>query len=208
MFRVLTCLTAEHELRLVALAGLICFLASFTAVCLLHRAVASQARARWIWIATAGTATGCGIWATHFIAMLAYDPGVVVGYGVVLTIMSLVAAITVTSGGFALAVSGRARWAALAGGAVVGGGVACMHYLGMSALELPGHVTWAPDLVAASLVLGIVLGAGVGAIARLPARPGYSVAAAILLTLAIVSHHFTAMGAVLIIPDPGHPIAA
>ena len=54
MFRVLTCLTAEHELRLVALAGLICFLASFAAVCLLHRAVAAQERARWIWIATAG----------------------------------------------------------------------------------------------------------------------------------------------------------
>jgi diguanylate cyclase (GGDEF)-like protein/PAS domain S-box-containing protein len=208
MFRVMTCLTDEHDLRLVALAGVVCFLASCAAVSLLHRAVAANGRSRAVWIATAGTATGCGIWATHFIAMLAYDPGVVVGYGVVLTIMSLVAAITVTSGGFALAVSGRARWAALAGGAVVGGGVACMHYLGMSALELPGHVTWAAGLVAASVLLGIVLGAAAVAIARLPARPGYSVAAAILLTLAIVSHHFTAMGAVLIIPDPGHPIAA
>src|SRR5712675_137730 len=150
MFRVLTCLTAEHELRLVALAGLICFLASFAAVCLLHRAVASQARARWIWIATAGAATGCGIWATHFIAMLAYDPGVVVGYGVVLTILSLVAAIAVTSLGVALAVEGRARWAPPLGGAIVGIGVVCMHYLGMSALELPGRVAWAPDLVAVS----------------------------------------------------------
>src|SRR3981189_1950420 len=56
VFRFLTCLTAEHELRLVALAGLICFLASFAAVCLLHRAVASQARARWIWISPAGAA--------------------------------------------------------------------------------------------------------------------------------------------------------
>src|SRR3954470_18017838 len=64
MFRVLTCLTAEHDLRLVALAGLICFLASFAAVCLLHRAVASQGRTRATWIATAGAATGCGIWAT------------------------------------------------------------------------------------------------------------------------------------------------
>jgi diguanylate cyclase (GGDEF)-like protein/PAS domain S-box-containing protein len=208
MFRVMTCLTDEHDLRLVALAGVVCFLASCAAVSLLHRAVAAHGRSRAVWIVTAGTATGCGIWATHFIAMLAYDPGVVVGYGVVLTIMSLIAAITVTSGGFALAVSGRARWAALAGGAVVGGGVACMHYLGMSALELPGHVTWAADLVTASIALGIVLGAAAVAVARLPARPGYSIAAAILLTLSIVSHHFTAMGAVLIVPDPVRPIAA
>jgi diguanylate cyclase (GGDEF)-like protein/PAS domain S-box-containing protein len=208
MFRVMTCLTDEHDLRLVALAGLVCFLASCSAVSLLHRAVSAQGRSRVIWIATAGTATGCGIWATHFIAMLAYDPGVVVGYGVVLTILSLVAAITVTSGGFALAVSGGARWAAAVGGAIVGGGVACMHYLGMSALELPGRVTWDTDLVTASIALGIVLGGAAVAVARLPARPSYSVAGAILLTLAIVSHHFTAMGAVLIVPDPSRPIAA
>ena len=109
MFRVMTCLTGDHDLRLVALAGLICFLASYAAVSLLHRAVASNRVARRVWIATAGAATGCGIWATHFIAMLAYDPGVVVGYGVMATILSLLVAIVVTAGGIALAVQGRSR---------------------------------------------------------------------------------------------------
>src|SRR5215468_2668512 len=106
MFRVLTCLTSEHDLRLVALAGIICFLASCAAVSVMHRAMAARGRARALWIATAGAATGCGIWATHFIAMLAYDPGIVVGYGLVLTLLSLVAAIAVTSAGLALAVNG------------------------------------------------------------------------------------------------------
>src|SRR6267143_3582576 len=77
MFRVLTCLATEHDLRLVGLAGLVCFLASFAAISLFHRAGAAHGRGRAMWIMTAGTATGCGIWATHFIAMLAYDPGVV-----------------------------------------------------------------------------------------------------------------------------------
>jgi len=208
MFRVLTCLTGEHDLRLVALAGLICFLASCAAVTLMHRAATSVGRSRAIWIATAGAATGCGIWATHFIAMLAYDPGVVVGYGVVLTVLSLLAAIAVTSIGFALAVNGRARWAAPVGGGIVGGGVACMHYLGMWALELPGHVTWAPELVVASIALGVAFAAAALALAHVYARPMYSAAAALLLTVAIVSHHFTAMGAVLIVPDPTRAIDA
>src|SRR5215471_3549475 len=208
MFRVLTCLTDEHDLRLVALAGLICFLASCAAVSLMHRAGATHGRARALWIATAGAATGCGIWATHFIAMLAYDPGVVVGYGVVLTAVSLLAAIAVTSFGFALAVNGGARWSAPLGGAVVGAGVACMHYLGMWALELPGRVTWAPELVAASIVLGLAFAAPAVTLARRAVRPLYSLAAAVLLTLAIVSHHFTAMGAVLIVPDPTRAIDA
>src|SRR3979411_3216983 len=171
MFRVLTCLTAEHELRLVALAGLICFLASFAAVCLLHRAVAAQARARWIWIATAGAATGCGIWATHFIAMLAYDPGVVVGYGLALTILFLFLASRIPSVGCRAAWAGRPRRAAPIGGAIVGGGVACMHYLGMSALALPGHIDWAPDLVLASIIIGMLLGAAARATACRSDRP-------------------------------------
>jgi diguanylate cyclase (GGDEF)-like protein/PAS domain S-box-containing protein len=208
MFRVLTCLTGEHDLRLVALAGVICFLASGAAVILMHRAAASCGRARAIWIATAGTATGSGIWATHFIAMLAYNPGVVAGYGMVLTVLSLVAAIAVTSLGFALAVGGRARWAPPLGGAIVGAGVACMHYLGMSALELPGRIEWAADLVFASIVLGIAFAAPAVALARLDARPTCSAVAAVLLTLAIVSHHFTAMGAVRIVADPARAIDA
>ncbi len=208
MLRVLTCLTGEHDLRLVALAGVVCFLASAAAVTLMHRAAAAHGRTRAIWIATAGAATGGGIWATHFIAMLAYDPGVVLGYGVALTVLSLVAAITVTSLGFTLAVAGRARWSAPLGGALVGVGVACMHYLGMSALELPGRVVWEGELVAASIVLGVVFATPAMALARLDARPLHSAVAAVLLTLAIVSHHFTAMGAVSIIPDPARPIDA
>jgi diguanylate cyclase (GGDEF)-like protein/PAS domain S-box-containing protein len=206
MFRVLTCLATEHDWRLVVLAGLICLLASCAAVSLIHRARATSGVARSIWIATAGAATGCGIWATHFIAMMAYDPGVVVGYGLVLTLMSLMAAIAITACGLAIAINGRATWTAPLGGAVVGGGVACMHYLGMAALQLPGHVTWSPDLVVASIVLGIVLGALAMAAARQGTGLKWSATASILLTLAIVSHHFTAMGAVLIVADPGRPI--
>jgi diguanylate cyclase (GGDEF)-like protein/PAS domain S-box-containing protein len=206
MLRVLTCLTGQHDLRLVALAGALCFLASCAAVTLMHRAAASHGRARAIWIATAGAATGCGIWATHFIAMLAYDPGVVIGYGLVLTILSLAAAIAVTSLGFALAVAGGARWSAPLGGAVVGLGVACMHCLGMSALELPGRIAWAGDLVVASIVLGVAFAAPAVALARRDVRPLSAAAAAVLLTLAIVSLHFTAMGAARIVPDPARVI--
>jgi len=44
MFRILTCLTAEHDWRLVLLADLVCFVASIAAVNIFHRATAS----RWV----------------------------------------------------------------------------------------------------------------------------------------------------------------
>ena len=79
MFRVLTCLADEHDWRLIVLAALVCFAASLVAINIFHRAEASRGRTRLIWVAIAGGAIGYGIWATHFIAMLAYDPGVVAG---------------------------------------------------------------------------------------------------------------------------------
>src|SRR4030095_16150329 len=136
MFRVLTCLTGEHDLRLVVLAGIVCFLASLAAVSLFDRARASHGRARLAWILTAGTAAGCGIWATHFIAMLAYDPGVTIAYKIGLTALSLAAAAAVTSIGLIVALYAPSRWAPALGGGIVGGGVACMHYTGMWAVEL------------------------------------------------------------------------
>ena len=202
MFRILTCLTAEHDWRLVLLAGLVCFVASIVAVTIFHRAVASQARTRLIWIAIAGAAIGYGIWATHFIAMLAYEPGVSTGYGIALTALSLAAAMILTSSGLGFAASDPGRWRAPAGGMIVGAGIASMHYLGMWALEVPGQVSWSLDLVLASIALGMFFGYAALTIAtRYNDRAG-TFAAALLLTLAIVSHHFTAMGAVQIVPDP------
>lgn len=202
MFRVFTCLTAEHDWRLVMLAGLVCFAASIVAVSIFHRANASRAWTRLIWIAIAGAAIGYGIWATHFVAMLAYEPGVSTGYAITLTALSLAAAMILTSAGFGVAVGSPGRWRAAAGGGIIGGGIASMHYLGMSALEVPGRVTWSPELVLISIALGMVLGYAALAVALGRKDRWGTFAAALLLTLAIVSHHFTAMGAVQIVPDP------
>ena len=117
---------------------------------------AGRARA---WLALAGAATGCGIWATHFIAMLAYEPGVPdrLRHRVDRTFSG-------PGSRHHLPRPERRRaepiyvGSPMLGGAIVGGGVAAMHYTGMSALKLPGHITWSPELVAASIVLGILLG--------------------------------------------------
>jgi diguanylate cyclase (GGDEF)-like protein len=206
MFRVLNCLGGEHDLRLVVLAGLICFIASVVAISLFHRATATEGRVRTAWLALAGVATGCGIWATHFIAMLAYEPGVPVAYDIGLTTLSLVLAIAITSIGLAVALRPQPRWLPLLGGAIVGAGVASMHYTGMWALALPGRVAWSPDLVAVSVALGMVFGSAALAVAVRREDPRGTLIAGLLLALAIVSHHFTAMGAAEVVPDPARAI--
>jgi diguanylate cyclase (GGDEF)-like protein/PAS domain S-box-containing protein len=202
MFQVFTCLTTQHDWRLVVLAGVVCLLSSACAISLFYRAKATCGRTRLLWVGLDAAAAGCGIWATHFIAMLAYDPGIKAGYDPGLTTVSLIFAIAITGVGLSLALSTSSRWSGLMGGAVIGGGIATMHYTGMTALEVPGHVSWSVELVLASLFLGVLFG-GLAFLAatRRDGRRDYWFAT-LALTLAIVSHHFTAMGAVSIIPDP------
>ncbi|HYI86547.1 MAG TPA: MHYT domain-containing protein, partial [Burkholderiales bacterium] len=123
MFRVLTCLTVEHDWRLVVVAALICFIASLCVISLFHRANSSQGRASATWVLIASLAAGSGIWATHFIAMLGYDPGIGISYDVGLTVLALVMAVAVTCGGLCLAIYVPSRWAVPVGGGVVGAGV-------------------------------------------------------------------------------------
>jgi diguanylate cyclase (GGDEF)-like protein/PAS domain S-box-containing protein len=202
MFRIYICLTAEHDWRRVLLAGAVCLLASAVAISLFHRAQASTGRERFVWWSLDAAAAGYGIWATHFIAMLAYAPSVGASYDLTLTVLSLLLAILVTGLGIGLALLDPSRRSATLGGAVVGCGVAAMHFTGMLALNLPGRITWSPSLVAASIAMGILFGAGALIVATRPQNWRNTPIATVLLTLAVVSMHFTAMSAVIFLPDP------
>src|SRR3984893_5068725 len=123
MLRILTCLTGEHAWPLIALAVGVCLVTSVTAVLLFHRALSRHGGTRARWIVGAGAAAGCGIWATHFVATLAYDPGIAITYDLTLTIGSLLIAVALTVAGLAVA-SSAATLAAPAGGAIIRVGLA------------------------------------------------------------------------------------
>src|SRR5262245_45939860 len=201
MLRVLNCLAVEHDWRLLVVAAIVCFLASLAAVNLFQRAHATRGRMRAGWILIAGTAVGCGVWATHFTAMLGYDPGVAIAYNIGLLALSFVAVMVVTSGGLTLAVVTSARWAAPVSGAIVGAGLAAMHYVGMWAVEVPGRLTWWPHLVVVSIA-SVILLSMVGLTIAVRRKDMRGIAAtALCLTLAIVSVHFIGMGEIEIVHD-------
>src|SRR5258706_7632931 len=125
MLRVLGCITEQHDLRLVVLAGLVCFFASFTAMGLIMRARDAE-KLSLLWVLGAGTVAGSGIWATHFVAMLAYQGNLPIAYDLGRTLLSVVIAITVSTLGFTLTL--RERMAPL-GGAIIGLAIACMHFV-------------------------------------------------------------------------------
>jgi diguanylate cyclase (GGDEF)-like protein len=186
----------QHDLRLVALAAVVCALSAFAGMTLLHHGRRTSGPMRAVWLCVAAVSVGFGIWATHFVAMLSFHSGIPVGYSVELTLLSLAFAVGIVGGGLWFAcLSSRTSDLVLAG-VTVGIGISAMHYVGMLALVIGGRIVWAADLVVGSIMLGALLSAlalvvGVGR--RKPV--GFRIAGAGLLTLAICSMHFTAMGA-------------
>jgi diguanylate cyclase len=202
MLKIYSCIAYAHDLRLVGLAAFICVLASFAAMNLLRHARKARGHMRGVWLAVSAISTGFGIWATHFVAMLAFTPGIPSGYNIILTILSLVAAILLTGAGLSVSITPNWRHGPWIGGAIVAGGIAAMHYTGMAAFEIAGIILWDPVLVAASIVLGAAIGAVALPVGLHGKEEKWKIGGALLLTLAICSHHFTAMGAVSIVPDP------
>ncbi len=187
-------LTRGHDIRFVALAALICLVAAYACVTLLRHARRVAGRTRAVWIVVASLSVGFGIWATHFVAMLAFRPGFELHYDAGLTVLSLLLTVAICGAGLTLSIMGRGLRDSLLGGATVGVGISSMHYVGIAALVMGGSVEWNGAAVGFSILGGIVLSACSVAIAGSNWRFRTS-GGAILLTLAICAMHFTAMAA-------------
>jgi len=201
VLKFLTCLTTQHDLRLVLVAGAVCLAGCFTTFRLYSRMRGARGVVRSAWLLLTGLVAGSSVWATHFIAMVAFTPGLKTGYSPTGTLLSLMIAALFMAGGFAVASAQRTTTNDLAGGVLIGLGVASMHYTGMSAFVTQGQLVWEHATVGLSTLLGVagataalILAGSARTIRRQAIGGG-------LLCLGIVSLHFTGMSAITIVPD-------
>ena len=203
MFRVITCITTQHDPYLVVLAAVVCLFAAITALGLAARAVAAERSVRLAWIAAGALAAGIGIWATHFVAMIAFRPGLPHGYDLGLTVLSVVIAMVLCFAGLWLALwRDPQSERLLAGGAVLGFGISAMHFTGMAALRIPADIHYDPTLATAALIIGMVFGALALHTAFRKLSLTRLIVGALLLMLAICGMHFTAMASAVLTPNP------
>lgn len=200
--KIYQCLVVDHDFRLVLLAAVICLFACYTVASLAQRISESHGRIRRRWLMLTAVAAGSGIWATHFVAMLAYDPGTESGYAFVPTVVSVIVAIIMSGLAFSVATFSRHKLGFVAAGTVMGLGIGAMHYLGMSGLRLQGGFTYDMPLIVLSVALGV--GGSVLAMWLMKTRGGvkHHIAEGSALALAICGLHFTAMAALVVTPDP------
>ena len=186
---------------LVALSVLIAILASYAALDLAERTRAAHGARRRIWLTGGATAMGLGIWAMHYIGMLAFHLPVPVLYDVPTVILSLLAAIAASA--VALFVVSRNKLTALSvvvGSIVMGSGIAAMHYTGMAAMRVAAMCHYDGRLVAVSVILAIVISL-VALILTFLSRDEVKVSSwrkvgsALLMGVAVPVMHYTGMAA-------------
>ncbi|MBB5771887.1 diguanylate cyclase (GGDEF)-like protein [Brevundimonas vesicularis] len=193
--RFFTCLTDDHNLWLVALAAGLCLIGSIITFRLYRRLRAAEKGTRLAWAFMGAVATGATIWCTHFVAMIAYEPGVTISYGPVLTGLSL--GVAIAGSALALWVASRGmRASAEIGGVLFGLTVVAMHYTGMAAFATDAVIHWSAAYVAASVAGAVFL----GALAFNRARQSGKIVPVVLMVLGIVALHFTGMAAMTIVP--------
>jgi len=202
MFKPLLCTAHQHDWRVVVLALLVCAFSSATSMRLLLSANHFSKDLRTGLLLAAGACGGAGVWATHFVAMLSFNPGVPTAYDPFGTLASLAIALLGGAASVLLMIKTPRRWRNAVWGIAFGLSAACMHYVGMAALRLPGHLSWTPSIVLASVVFGM----GFAALARLVAFGSKSLGSFILgtalLVVATCGLHFIGMMAVTITFDP------
>ena len=185
-----TPLMAHDNFWLVALAVVICAAGAFASFTVFAHSLARRHAKAWLLLT--GFCAGSSTWATHFVATLAHDIGAPTSYDPILTFISSAVAVAVMTAGFAMSLSAR-RTRIAAGGAIIGAGVAAMHFIGMQAVQIQGIFRWNIDLALLSILFGACFSAaGLVVFREWKGLRGH-LSAALLLTLGIYSLHFTAM---------------
>lgn len=205
-------MTIPHEPWLVALSIAIAIQGSFVGLSIAGELDGASGFRRRLILAGASLTLATGVWAMHFVGMLAANLPSAVDYLVLPTLLSFLICVIVVGLGFYAAHRPGPTLYRVGGGALAMGlGVSLMHYVGMSAVHLAGPTSQEPAYVGASIVVSIA--ASAFALLKLGTRPTRKQLfyGALGLGLAISGMHYTAMAGMRLSPecfDVSHFVAA
>ncbi|WP_337017494.1 putative bifunctional diguanylate cyclase/phosphodiesterase [Leclercia sp. AS011] len=194
-------LVSQYDQLLVVISFVVAILASYTALNMAGRVVGSTGVAARVWLTGGGIAMGIGIWAMHFIGMLAMDISMRLNYNLLQTALSMFIAIGASL--FALWLVSRdhlRRRRLFTGAVILGTGIVAMHYTGMAALQVEPAIVWDMRWVALSVVIALLASLAALWLTFRLRRDAAQVAlmragAAMLMGIAIAGMHYTGMKA-------------
>ncbi|HLR63934.1 MAG TPA: EAL domain-containing protein [Pseudogracilibacillus sp.] len=151
-------LQGEYNSWLVVLSIVISIVTSFASLNIATRLSHVVLRKKRVfWLIAGAIVMGNGIWAFHFIGMLAYHIPIQIEYNPVLTIASMLFSISASFIAYYLTMmSGRKHFRILLGGLFLGSGIILMHYVGMAAMTSHAILSYDPLYVILSIVIALI----------------------------------------------------
>jgi NO-binding membrane sensor protein with MHYT domain len=154
-------------------------------------------------LVTGSLSLGSGVWAMHFIGMLAFNLCTPVAYDPPITLLSMLPSIAAST--VALSLLSRHRIglrSLLVGGVLVGAGIGAMHYTGMAAMRSALQLRYDPWMFGLSIVVAIALATlalwvrfGLQGLRGRLGESGTVAAAGAIMGCAISGMHYTGMAA-------------
>ena len=201
LLTVIQCMRDMHDARLMIVAGLVCAIGIYASFAIGHHAARATGRARTRWGLVSIVASGSTAWATHFIVLLAFRPGIPAAFEPVLTAISLTCAIIGIGAGVSISIRSRQRWQQFVAGLIVGVGVATLHYVGQAAYLVQGTVAWNLGLVLPSVMLSLpISGFAMMTVGSRDRRVRSTAAPLLLLSIGVL--HFCGMAAMTLHSNP------
>lgn len=189
-------LAEQQDWRLSVLAGLLCLLSGVSAFSLLSRSHSATRRHRDSWIACAAVALGLGAWSAHVVAQLDFMAFWNLRHDLGQAALTILLAIVIIAIGLGLIRAGferptvdrsRQYGSAAIGGAILGSGLAAMHYAGLVALQVPGELVFSTEALFASVVVVVICGIGAALLVRRHDDFAHSLAGAFILGLGLIA---------------------
>ncbi len=195
-------IAGHYDPVLVAVSIIISICASYVALDLAGRITEARGKIRFFWLSGGSLGMGTGIWAMHYIGMLAFRLPVPVRYHVPTVGVSLLAAVFASA--VALYVVSRDRMRPIDlvwGSLVMGSGICAMHYIGMVAMRLPAYFEYRWKTVGVSALIAVaVAGAALFIAFHLREHSGKKSwthsGSALVMGLAVCAMHYTGMAAI------------
>jgi diguanylate cyclase (GGDEF)-like protein len=202
MSKIFASIVAHNDLRLVALAAIVCAIGAVTTGVLVRHIALVRAERRFRWRVITVLSSALVTWSTQFLGMLAFEPGAARGFAVGTTLLSLALCVAIAWLGIRTTLRARSLTGRAMAGLLLGLTIVTTHYVGMAAFKVAGHLIWNTNLVVASVVAAFgfavftsLCRVGDSRILRVTAAPA-------LFFLAAFGAPFLAMSAVTVVADP------
>ncbi len=182
----------------VIVSVLLAIFASYAALCASKRiGQVHNTSSRLTWALISAFTLGIGIWAMHFIGMLALSLPCGIRYDPFITLVSMLPSILASGAALGVAWHGEKRLSLLARSVLLGAGIGTMHYTGMAAMRLDGFVRYDPALFTLSIFVAVALSYFAlyvkSGVARL--QKTHDAWVAVILGSATAGMHYTGMAA-------------